>query len=101
MLDVERSALLFIIFRPPSASARASPVPPLILLHLFAAIRGRPCAHRLACSRARSTRAPLRSLVPAPVWVHAARPPLPTQRQRRVCLSVREQFVQLSFFPAH
>src|SRR4029077_861812 len=95
MLDVERSALLFIIFRRPSASARASPVPPLISLRLFAAIRGRPCAHRLACSRAQLTRAPPRSLVPAPAWARVTRSPLPMQPPRRVCPSVQEQFAQL------
>src|SRR6266511_6416419 len=81
------------------ASVPASPVLLLICLRLrlSAANRALPYVHRLACSRARSTRALLRLLALVRAWAHARRWLLPMLQPLRPCPLIREQFARLSF----
>src|SRR5512132_4103793 len=101
-LDVGRWTLsvrrFFFTCRRLFASAPLSPVLRLISLRLSAADRALPCVHRLACSRAQSTPALLRSLALARAWARARRWLLPMPPPLRACLLIREQLARLSFF---
>src|SRR5712672_2174991 len=80
------------------ASAPPSLVLRLISLRLSAADRALPCVHRLACSRAQSTPALLRSPALAQAWARARCWLLPMPPPLRARLLIREQFARLSFF---